>query len=85
MEPIPGLAEAQPLTHIEALELDEVPEHLVVIGGGYIGLELSQAMRRFGSRVSVIDRNSRLLQREDEDVSEALLAVSSKTKVSNSL
>jgi len=56
LEPIPGLAEAQPLTHIEALELDEVPEHLLVIGGGYIGLELSQAMRRFGSRVSVIDR-----------------------------
>jgi pyruvate/2-oxoglutarate dehydrogenase complex dihydrolipoamide dehydrogenase (E3) component len=72
LEPIPGLAEAQPLTHIEALELDEVPEHLLVIGGGYIGLELSQAMRRFGSKVSVIDRNGRLLHREDEDVSEAL-------------
>jgi pyruvate/2-oxoglutarate dehydrogenase complex dihydrolipoamide dehydrogenase (E3) component len=72
LEPIPGLAEAQPLTHIEALELDEVPEHVLVIGGGYIGLELSQAMRRFGSKVSVIDRNGRLLHREDEDVSEAL-------------
>ena len=46
---IPGLAEAQPLTHIEALELDQVPEHLLVIGGGYVGIELSQAMRRFGS------------------------------------
>jgi pyruvate/2-oxoglutarate dehydrogenase complex dihydrolipoamide dehydrogenase (E3) component len=44
---IPGLAEAQPLTHIGALELDVVPEHLLVIGGGYIGVELSQAMRRF--------------------------------------
>jgi pyruvate/2-oxoglutarate dehydrogenase complex dihydrolipoamide dehydrogenase (E3) component len=72
LEPIPGLVEAQPLTHIEALELDEVPEHLLVIAGGYIGLELSQAMRRFGSKVSVIDRNDRLLHREDEDVSEAL-------------
>jgi pyruvate/2-oxoglutarate dehydrogenase complex dihydrolipoamide dehydrogenase (E3) component len=71
-EPIPGLMEAQPLTHIEALELDEVPEHLLVIGGGYIGLELSQAMRRFGSKVTAIDRNDRLIHREDKDVSEAL-------------
>jgi pyruvate/2-oxoglutarate dehydrogenase complex dihydrolipoamide dehydrogenase (E3) component len=72
LQPIPGLVEAQPLTHIEALELDEVPEHLLVIGGGYIGLELSQAMRRFGSRVTMIDRNDRLMHREDDDVTEAL-------------
>ena len=72
LEPVPGLAEAQPLTHIEALELDELPEHLLVIGGGYIGLELSQAMRRFGSRVTVIDRNSRFIHREDDDVTEAV-------------
>ena len=72
LEPIPGLADSQPLTHIEALELDEVPEHLLVIGGGYVGMELSQAMRRFGSKVSVIDRNDRLLHREDDDVTEAL-------------
>ena len=72
LDRIPGLVEAQPLTHIEALELDEVPEHLLVIGGGYVGLELSQAMRRFGSKVSVIDRNDRLLHREDDDVTEAL-------------
>ncbi|HEX4166510.1 MAG TPA: FAD-dependent oxidoreductase [Bryobacteraceae bacterium] len=72
VDPIPGLVEAQPLTHIEALELDEVPEHLLVIGGGYVGLELAQAMRRFGSKVSVIDRNDRLLHREDNDVTEAL-------------
>jgi pyruvate/2-oxoglutarate dehydrogenase complex dihydrolipoamide dehydrogenase (E3) component len=69
---IPGLVEAQPLTHIEVLELGEVPEHLLVIGGGYIGLEVSQAIRRFGSKVSVIDRNDRLLHREDDDVTEAL-------------
>jgi pyruvate/2-oxoglutarate dehydrogenase complex dihydrolipoamide dehydrogenase (E3) component len=69
---ISGLAEAKPLTHIEALELDEVPEHLLVIGGGYVGVELSQAMRRFGSEVSVIDTNDRLMSREDEDVCEAL-------------
>ena len=71
-EPIPGLAEAQPLTHIEALELGQVPEHLLVIGGGYVGIELSQAMRRFGSKVTVIDRNGRLLSKEDPDVCEAL-------------
>jgi pyruvate/2-oxoglutarate dehydrogenase complex dihydrolipoamide dehydrogenase (E3) component len=72
LEKIPGLAEAQPLTHIEALELDEIPEHLLVVGGGYIGVELSQAMRRFGSKVTVIDRNERLMSKEDEDVCEAL-------------
>lgn len=72
LEPIPGLADAQPLTHIEALELDEVPEHLLVIGGGYIGLELAQAMRRFGSKVSVLDRHERLIHREDDDVTEAV-------------
>src|SRR5467141_1581957 len=54
LEPIPGLAEAQPLTHVEALELGQVPENLLVIGGGYVGVELSQAMRRFGSKVTVI-------------------------------
>jgi len=72
VESVPGLREANPLTHIEALELDQVPGHLIVLGGGYIGLEFAQAMRRFGSRVTIIDRNARLLHREDEDVSEAL-------------
>jgi pyruvate/2-oxoglutarate dehydrogenase complex dihydrolipoamide dehydrogenase (E3) component len=75
MEPIPGLAESRPLTHVEALELDEVPKHLIVIGGGYVGLELSQAMRRFGSDVSVIDRNARLAPHEDDDVTEGLHAL----------
>jgi pyruvate/2-oxoglutarate dehydrogenase complex dihydrolipoamide dehydrogenase (E3) component len=72
LQPVPGLIEAQPLTHIEALELDQVPKHLLVIGGGYIGLELSQAMRRFGSKVTMIDRNDRLMHREDDDVTEPL-------------
>ena len=72
LEAIPGLAEAQPLTHIEALELDEIPEHLLVVGGGYVGVELSQAMRRFGSKVTVIDRNERLMSKEDPDVCEGL-------------
>ena len=72
IEPVPGLAAANPMTHIEALELDRIPEHLLVLGGGYVGLELSQAMRRFGSRVTVIERNARLIHREDQDISEAL-------------
>jgi pyruvate/2-oxoglutarate dehydrogenase complex dihydrolipoamide dehydrogenase (E3) component len=72
IEALPGLAEAQPLTHIEALELDQVPQHLLIIGGGYVGVELAQAMRRFGSKVSVIDRNQRLMSREDEDVCQAV-------------
>ena len=74
-ESIPGLADAQPLTHIEALELDVVPGHLIVIGGGYVGLELSQAMSRFGSKVTVIDRNDRLLHLEDDDVTSGLASL----------
>lgn len=72
MDSTPGLAEAKPLTHIEALELDRIPGHLLVIGGGYIGLEFAQALRRFGSRVTIIERNPRLVHREDEDLSRAL-------------
>jgi len=72
LEAIPGLTDAQPLTHIEALELDEIPQHLLGIGGGYVGVEMSQAMRRFGSKVTVIDRNERLMSKEDPDVCEAL-------------
>jgi len=75
LEAIPGLVEAQPLTHVEALELDEVPDHLVVIGSGYVGLELAQAIRRFGSKVTVIGRGERLLHREDDDVTDGLRAL----------
>jgi pyruvate/2-oxoglutarate dehydrogenase complex dihydrolipoamide dehydrogenase (E3) component len=71
-ESIPGLASAQPLTHVEALELDTVPEHLIVLGAGYVGLEFAQAMRRFGSKVTVLDRNHRVIHREDDDVTEGL-------------
>jgi pyruvate/2-oxoglutarate dehydrogenase complex dihydrolipoamide dehydrogenase (E3) component len=66
---VPGLAEALPLTHIEALELDYLPSHLIVIGGGYAGLELSQAYRRFGSNVTIIESGPQLMGREDIDVS----------------
>lgn len=71
----PGLKDANPLTHIEILELDVVPEHLVILGGGYIGLEFAQTFRRFGSKVSVLDRNARILSKEDDDVSEALVDI----------
>jgi pyruvate/2-oxoglutarate dehydrogenase complex dihydrolipoamide dehydrogenase (E3) component len=69
---VPGLTEAQPLTHIELLELDLLPEHLLVIGGGYIGVELAQAMRRFGSNVTLLERNRQLVYREDNDVTDGL-------------
>ncbi|MGT2481504.1 mercuric reductase [Methylobacterium oryzae CBMB20] len=69
---VPGLRDAQPLTNIEALELDAVPAHLVVLGGGYVGLELAQAYRRFGSRVTVIEHGPRIAGREDPDVASAL-------------
>jgi pyruvate/2-oxoglutarate dehydrogenase complex dihydrolipoamide dehydrogenase (E3) component len=72
LETIPGLKEAEPLTHIEALELDVIPEHLLILGGGYIGLEFAQAMRRFGSRVTIVERNAQLAHREDPDVTEML-------------
>jgi pyruvate/2-oxoglutarate dehydrogenase complex dihydrolipoamide dehydrogenase (E3) component len=66
---VPGLEAAQPLTHVEALELDYLPQHLIVIGGGYSGLELAQAYRRFGGDVTVIESGPQLLAREDIDVS----------------
>lgn len=70
---LPGLAAAEPMTHVEALNLERLPEHLVVLGGGYVGLEFAQALRRFGSRVTIIQRGPRLLDREDGDVSDAIL------------
>jgi pyruvate/2-oxoglutarate dehydrogenase complex dihydrolipoamide dehydrogenase (E3) component len=67
---ISGLEAARPLTHIEALELDYLPSHLIVLGGGYVGLELAQAYRRFGSRVTVIEHGPQLMNREDPDVAD---------------
>jgi pyruvate/2-oxoglutarate dehydrogenase complex dihydrolipoamide dehydrogenase (E3) component len=69
MPNVPGLDAARPLTHIEALELDYLPRHLIVIGGGYSGLEFAQAFRRFGSDVTVIESGPQLLAREDIDTS----------------
>jgi pyruvate/2-oxoglutarate dehydrogenase complex dihydrolipoamide dehydrogenase (E3) component len=69
---IPGLAAAGPLSHVEALELDYAPAHLVVLGGGYVGIELAQAYRRFGGRVTVIEPGSQIIGREDPDAADAV-------------
>jgi pyruvate/2-oxoglutarate dehydrogenase complex dihydrolipoamide dehydrogenase (E3) component len=73
MPDVPGLAASAPMTHIEALDLDRLPAHFVVVGGGYVGLEMAQAMRRFGARVTVIERGAQLASREDADVAAELL------------
>jgi pyruvate/2-oxoglutarate dehydrogenase complex dihydrolipoamide dehydrogenase (E3) component len=70
---VPGLVAARPMTHVELLDLDRLPEHLIVIGGGYVGLELAQAMRRFGARVTLIENGQQLAGREDADVGAAIL------------
>jgi pyruvate/2-oxoglutarate dehydrogenase complex dihydrolipoamide dehydrogenase (E3) component len=72
---IPGLAQAAPLTHVEALELGRVPSHLIVLGVGYVGVELAQAFRRFGSRVTMVGRNAQLMPREELEVAAALYAI----------
>ena len=69
---IPGLNAARPLTHIEALELDYLPGHIILLGGGYVGLEMAQAYRRFGSRVTVIEPAPQIMNREDPDVADEL-------------
>jgi pyruvate/2-oxoglutarate dehydrogenase complex dihydrolipoamide dehydrogenase (E3) component len=72
---IPGLRAAQPLTHIGSLELDYAPTHLVVLGGGYVGVEMAQTYRRFGSRVTIIERGERLMMGEDHDIAEEMLGI----------
>lgn len=70
---VPGLAAADPITHVEALQLGDMPTRLLILGGGYIGMELGQAFRRLGAEVTIIEHGARLAPREDEDVSTALL------------
>ncbi|MCW2765978.1 MAG: rclA [Nocardioides sp.] len=70
---VPGLVAARPMTHVELLDLDHLPEHLLVIGGGYVGVELAQAMRRFGAQVTVVERGQQLAGHEDADVGAGLL------------
>ncbi|WP_102145405.1 FAD-containing oxidoreductase [Mycobacterium hubeiense] len=69
---LPGLSAIEYLTNVSILELDAVPEHLVIIGGSYIALEFAQMYRRFGARVTVVEKGPRLASREDEDVSAAI-------------
>jgi pyruvate/2-oxoglutarate dehydrogenase complex dihydrolipoamide dehydrogenase (E3) component len=72
---IPGLAGVGPLDSTSIMELDRVPEHLIVLGGGYIGLEFAQMFCRFGSAVTVIQRGPQLLPLEDEDIAGAVLEI----------
>ena len=67
-----GIESVSFLTSTTVLDLDELPEHLVVVGGGYVGLEFAQMFRRFGSRVTVVDKNTRLAPHEDEDASKVI-------------
>lgn len=69
---MPGVDEIDYLTNSSIMDVDFLPEHLVVIGGSYVGLEFAQMYRRFGSRVTVVQRGPRLIEREDEDVSAAV-------------
>lgn len=71
---VPGLAEVPYLNTTQLLNLKELPEHLIILGGGYIGLEFSQMFRRFGSRVTIVEHGPQLLEREDDDVCQALQA-----------
>ena len=69
LPPIPGLDSVPYLDSTSVMELDTVPGHLIVVGGGYIGLEFGQMYRRFGSEVTVVQRDARLVPREDPDIS----------------
>jgi pyruvate/2-oxoglutarate dehydrogenase complex dihydrolipoamide dehydrogenase (E3) component len=71
----PGIAEVPVMTNSDIVMLDRVPNHLVVVGGSYIGLEFAQMYRRFGSQVTVIEKGSRLLAREDEEISQSIREV----------
>jgi pyruvate/2-oxoglutarate dehydrogenase complex dihydrolipoamide dehydrogenase (E3) component len=70
--PLPGVADTPCLTNSTLLDLDTLPQHLVIVGGGYVGLEFGQIFRRFGSEVTIIEKASRLIAHEDEDISSAV-------------
>ena len=72
---MPGLADVPFLTNSSMMGVDFIPEHLVIVGGSYIGLEFGQMFRRFGSRVTIVEMGDRLIRREDEDVSAAVLDI----------
>jgi len=70
--PMPGLDQVPYLTNATMMDVDFLPEHLIVVGGSYVGLEFGQMYRRFGSRVTIVEKGPRLIAREDEDVSQAV-------------
>lgn len=72
---LPGVGEVPTLTNTSLLDLESLPEHLIIVGGSYIGLEFAQIYRRFGSRVTVVEKAERIIPREDEDVSSTLQGV----------
>jgi pyruvate/2-oxoglutarate dehydrogenase complex dihydrolipoamide dehydrogenase (E3) component len=72
---VPGLDAARPLTHIEALELDYLPSHLIVLGGGYVGVETAQTFRRLGARVTIIEPGHQFMGREDPDVAQEIRTI----------
>jgi pyruvate/2-oxoglutarate dehydrogenase complex dihydrolipoamide dehydrogenase (E3) component len=73
--PMPGVANTPYLTNSTLLDLDVLPRHLMIVGGGYVGLEFGQIFRRFGSEVTIIEKASRLIAHEDEDVSAEVQAI----------
>ena len=78
---IPGVKEVPFLTNTTMMEVDFLPEHLVVVGGSYIGLEFAQMYRRFGSKVTVVERGPRLIAREDDDVSDEIRAILERERI----
>jgi pyruvate/2-oxoglutarate dehydrogenase complex dihydrolipoamide dehydrogenase (E3) component len=70
--PLPGLDQVRYLTNSSMMAVDYLPEHLIIVGGSYVGLEFGQMFRRFGSEVTIVEMAPRLIQREDEDISEAI-------------
>jgi len=72
---IPGIGSVPYLTNSSMMEVDQVPEHLVIIGGSYIGLEFAQAYRRFGAEVTVVEKSDKLLPREDDDIAAEIRAI----------
>ena len=73
--PVDGISEVPALDNTSIMELDTVPEHLLVLGGGYVGLEFAQMFRRFGSRVTIIQRDPQLLPREDQDIADEVAGI----------
>ncbi len=73
--PVPGLEEVEYFTNSSLMNVDFLPQHLVILGGGYVSLEFGQTFRRFGSQVTIVQRSGRILSREDDDIAEAITEI----------